>query len=680
MSIHYLIDISKIYEEGLYIMGKYLSKKVPSIYLPLTLEQVDYRDPNKIRLTVNCSNISHTLFIIPDLYVLTDHNGMRLNFLDTTISSRSSILKSVCPAMRRGFTVTLQEDDYEFVSRKEKDSFILNNPLDPVNASIIFSNGQRGRKSTDLQCIYKALRRETMNFFSKNFEKPFPDDSACFVDIHHKNSNVIRDDTELVSALHAAKPRIKSRYRFSGNKIYYCRRETNVWEIIGEKKFDFQLRNYFTNTAELKLTRAELRHISMKKSMTNLRNYILGEVDTTDFANLLNSKLQLFITNNKTIDLSSTPPIIRHIEIEDLAKTTCGWSYNPDLAAIHKESVQSYFNTMFPEQSERDWFLSYIARFLNGKRMNEPFLILIDEHEDKTGKTTLMQLLKAVFGNYFIANSKVVTAGGNRDYNEYAGGLYGLKEKRLLLADGLQKTDTLNSGFIKAITGECHYQIKHVNKFFRTEFEFVVQAGLVILASEKNLPKFEKNDQNLLNKMVVCPLRSHFVTQEEFQEMRKNNDNMKNIKIADDSLELQSHEWRSAILDLLIEYSNKPILTIPDSMRHWKKRVCDMYFDYTDWLNKYIRKSENQNEFVSATQIMSKIQNSDSEFSHPREMQRLKIAMDEWAKRNNYKYKHRHVYPTEKGRRTETKSVLMNAKIDDVFEKLNYHNKPTGYY
>nr|AGQ20188.1 AsIV-cont00074-ORF1 [Apophua simplicipes ichnovirus] len=424
MSIHYLIDISKIYEEGLHIMEKYLSKKVPSIYLPLTLEQVDYRDPNKIRLTVNCSNISHTLFIIPDFYVLTDHNGLILFFLNTTISSKSSILKSVCPAMRGGFTVTLQEDDYEFVSRKNKGSFILKNPLQPGNASILFSNGQRGRKTTDLQCIYKALRKETMKFFFGNFKKPFSDDSACFVDIHRKNSNVIRDDTELVQALHAAKPSIKSRYRFSGNTIYYCRPETNVWEIIGEKKFDFQLRNYFTNTAELELTRAELKHISMKNSMTNLRNYILGEVDITDFANRLNSKLQLFITNNKTIDLSSTPPIIRHIEIEDLAKTTCGWSYNPDLAAIHKESVQSYFNTMFPEQSERDWILSYIARFLNGTRMNEPFIILIDEHEDKTGKTTLMQLLKAVFGNYFIANSKVVTAGGSRDYNEYAGGLY----------------------------------------------------------------------------------------------------------------------------------------------------------------------------------------------------------------------------------------------------------------
>nr|AGQ20193.1 AsIV-cont00081-ORF1 [Apophua simplicipes ichnovirus] len=209
--------------------------------------------------------------------------------------------------------------------------------------------------------------------------------------------------------------------------------------------------------------------------------------------------------------------------------------------------------------------------------------------------------------------------------------------------------------------------MKYVNSFYRTEFEFVVQAGLVILASEKNLPKFEKNDQNLLNKMVVCPLRSRFVTQEEFQEMRKNKENMKNIKIADDSLELQFHEWRSAILDLLIEYSNKPISTIPDSMRRWKKRVCDVYFDYTDWLNKYIRKSKNENEFVSATQILDKIHNSDSKPCDLREMQRLKTAMDEWAKQNKYKFKHRHVYLTEEGTRTETKSVLMNATIDDVF-------------
>nr|AGQ20234.1 AsIV-cont00132-ORF1 [Apophua simplicipes ichnovirus] len=285
--------------------------------------------------------------------------------------------------MGGGFIVMLQEDNYEFVSRKNKDSFILKNPLEPENAFILFPNGKQGRKTTDIQCIYRALREATMKFVADNFEKTFPDDSGCDVGVHNENSSVLRDDTELVRALHAAKPSIKSRYRFSGKTIYYCLPETNVWEIIGEKKFDYQLRNYFTNTAELNLTQAELKHISMKSSMTNLRNYILGEVEITDFANQLNSKLQLFITNNKTIDLSSTPPIIRHIETEDLAITTCGWSYNPDLAAIHKESVQSYFNTMFPEQSERDWFQSCIARFLNGKRMKEPFIILIDEHEEQ---------------------------------------------------------------------------------------------------------------------------------------------------------------------------------------------------------------------------------------------------------------------------------------------------------
>ncbi|BAF45567.1 GfV-D3-ORF2 [Ichnoviriform fumiferanae] len=323
---------------------------------------------------------------------------------------------------------------------------------------------------------------------------------------------------------------------------------------------------------------------------------------------------------------------------------------------------------MFPEQSERDWFLSFIARFLNGKRADEPFLILIDEHEDRTGKTSLAKLLKAVFGSYYLKNSKMVIAGGSRDNNEYAGGLYGLNEKRLLLADGLQKTDTLNCGFIKAITGDCNYYIKHVNKFFRTEFEFIVQAGLVIVANENNMPIFDKNDENFLKKMVVCPLRSRFVTQDEFQEMSRNKNNMTNIHIADDSFKLNFHEWRSATLDLLIEYCSKSVSMVPDSMKVWKKRVCDMHFDYTDWLNSHIRRSKTENKYVSATQIMMQIKKSD-EYTHPRDMQRLKIAMNEWAMKNEFKYKSRHVHPGDRGKRVETRSVIMNATLNNVFEE-----------
>lgn len=142
---------------------------------------------------------------------------------------------------------------------------------------------------------------------------------------------------------------------------------------------------------------------------------------------------------------------------------------------------------------------------------------------------------------------------------------------------------------------------------------------------------------------------------------------MNNIQIADDNLKLRFDEWRSATLDLLIEYSNKPISTIPDSMKAWKKQVCDMNFDYTDWLNRYIRKSQIWDEFVSATQIISMITNSDKT-PHPREMQQLKIAMAEWAIQNKYEYKSRHVYPVEDGSRKETKSVIMNAIIHDVGE------------
>ncbi|BAF45568.1 GfV-D3-ORF1 [Ichnoviriform fumiferanae] len=275
ISQQYLNEISKVYQEDLHYMERYLSTIVPSIYLPLTLTEMDCRDRSKLRLTVKCSDASYVLFIIPQLAVLTDHNGMRLNFLEKKISSSSSTLMSLCAEMRDGFIVTLQEDDYVFKSKKDSVQLIYHDPLDTENAFITFPNDLRRKKTYDLQCIHKALQRETMKILSKKSKKTLDNDNYI-VDINNKNSGTTRDVTKLVQALYAAKPNVKTRYCYSGNTIYYCHPNSNLWGVIGEKKFDSRLRDYFTNITELKLTKAELKYINRQSSIANIPKYYFG--------------------------------------------------------------------------------------------------------------------------------------------------------------------------------------------------------------------------------------------------------------------------------------------------------------------------------------------------------------------------------------------------------------------
>ncbi|KOB66165.1 Uncharacterized protein OBRU01_21633 [Operophtera brumata] len=498
LSLPYLIENSKIYEEGLDKMTEYLSTILPPRYSPLKINYVDIRDRRRFRLNVNYADESHTLVIIPDLCVLGNEDGKKICFLEKRITSKNTELSSLCPRM---------------------------------------------------------------------------------------------------------------------NKV--------------------------------KLTKAELKYICMCNAIIRMRNITISRIENIDFPGL-DSNLDLFVTNNKTVVTSSIPTIIRNIEKEDLAETTCGWSYNRELSKKHKDSVMSYFIKVMPRQAERDWFLSFVAKMLNGQKRNEFFLVLTHKRENKNGISTLMSLLATVFGNYFIANTKIVVAGASRSNNQYDGGICNLNGKRLLVADELHKTDTLNCDFAKAITGQSAYYIQDKKKYSRTPFKFLVQAGLIMSFAEDDVPKFDKNDQDFVKRMVAFPMRSRFLSEQEFIDL-PSSDKIPSVHIADDSLKLQFPEWRSAVLDLLIKYlqhDNESLPPISDSMVVWAKRLCDANFDYYDWLNSHVRKAETYKEFITATDIMTIITKS-PEDHNAREMAKLKIAMTDWAGKNGFRYKPRHVYPVD---------------------------------
>lgn len=669
LSLQYLIEISKIYEEGLDAITEYLNTILPSRYLPLTINQVDIRDRHKFELNVNFDDgdESHTLLIIPDLLVVGDEDGKRLCFLEKTITSKNPELASLCPEMEKGFVLTLNKKLYEFQARKDPSTTMkLHRPLKPNESYIILPSGKRDNKELHLIEIRKALRAEAIKLLSAKSGKKFgddKDDNNIFT-IPDEDSDVIRTDLELVEALIDADPDMMSRYCHSGKTIYHCKPSTNLWCTLTEMGLDSHLRKNLKTT--LKLTKKELKYISMCYAIVRIRNLTLSKIEDIDFPGL-DSKLHLFITDNKTIVTSSIPPTIRNIEKDDLAEITCGWSYNYELSMKHMESVKSYFDKLIPRQSEREWFLSFVAKMLNGQRMNECFLALTTSSEGKHGISTLITLLSTVFGNYFIANNKFVVLGGIRDNNQYDGGIYNLKGKRLLLADKLQKTDTLNCDFIKTITSKPDYYIEYKKKFSRTQLKFPVQAGLIITFNEDDVPKFNKKDQDFVKRMVAFPMRSRFLSKQDIKQLNQKGEEMTDIYIADDSLKLQFPEWRSALLDLLIKYYNESLPPISDSIVDCTKTLCSANYDYYDWLDSHVRRSDNNREFVTAKDIMRIIKKSDEH--HPREMEKLKTAMSVWANKNGFHYKARHVYPVSNKRRTEAKSAMMNCRLDNIDEE-----------
>lgn len=622
LSLQYLIDMSKIFVEDLEDMTNYVTTLVDRKYLPLTVTQVDFLDHRKITITVQLSNETVVWSIIPAQCMLVNQRGHILNFLTKKIVSDSSALASLCAELKDGFTVHLSKHDFIFSAKNGSPILSLIKPLNVFDNHAAVLKNNKWEIMFEHDDIRKVLLAETYKLLSTKFRKDIYDD------IH-------LTDREFLSLY-------KSRYCREGNTIYHCDATTKLWHELEIRQFNWHLSIFYNELLKRKPISHIQEHAVKETALINIRNIILDEGEYVHWAGSLNSNLQLFFTDNRTIDTSSISPITRQIKKLDLAQTTCGWSYDSELSAAYHDSVELYFNKLFPLKCERDWFLSFIARMLNGKRNEELFVLLTDEGIGQCGITTLLSLLNVVFGKYYVSNTRIVVDKESQDNHLVVEGMYDLEKKRLLVADALTKKDTLNCDFIKAMTAECNHKIEWYKD--NSYNEFALQAGLIMVVTDNNIPKFDKTDKHFRERMVVCPMRSRFVKQ-NFGTMSMMNKNMTNTRIADNIFRHDFSVWSSAVLDLLIKYYNTSVPTIPDSMVDYKKRVYE-YFNRVD-SHSYESHILNRRFIPSGTKNWESI-----------------LAKTKFE--NGFIRRRNHVYINEEGKRVEAGNVIISKDLDNI--------------
>ncbi|BAF45566.1 GfV-D2-ORF1 [Ichnoviriform fumiferanae] len=499
------VDMPKTFddsEERYEKMTEYLSTKLPSRLLPLTVQQVNIMGDSQFRLTVRSANETNIFFIIPHLCVLINEDNTEFYFLEKKISSNNPSLGSVCAEMEKGFVVSFHKDTFVFEAKSNmSDIMILRNPFEVTDSFIIFPDDTMSTEELHLFTIQKVLRAEFIKLLWMKYGMKFEDkDDDNIVTKNVKNVDSTRSEVELVRALFDVFPNLSIYYRYSHNTFYYCDAKTNIWDSLTNDEFYHHIQQ--TLKSRIQLTEAELINVTTKDTIVKIIDIIMRKIEDVDFTKQLDSLSHIFVTDNKAIDMSIFPPVMRSIRCEDLIKRTNGWTYDPDLSHKYKKSVQSYFNKLLPKPCEQIWFLSFIARMLNGKRSQEPCVILTDKRRGKSGKSTLTYLLHAVFGNYYLNDSIIESLGKSN-----------LENKRLFVADGSKKDKTLTGDFIKSIINSDYVTAEDTN--CNTHSIFPIQAGLIIVSPKHDVLICDTNDKDLLNRIVTCPMRSRFVSKKK---------------------------------------------------------------------------------------------------------------------------------------------------------------------
>lgn len=385
------------------------------------------------------------------------------------------------------------------------------------------------------------------------------------------------DDThtsnELVVALLASDPELASRIVHAPNgldnrsmHIFYCNPLNNHWGRADHIVLEELVVGALLAQRD-QLTKSDIKKIEGDAAFKILRILARKCSDPT-FEARLDADLDLFALDNCVFDMKVRD--FRPIQVRDVVSTTAGWSYSREEAIEHRAAVDEFCMQVLPVQAERAVVLAYFASLLSGRRELRKFIAFTDERKGANGKSTFFKLLQSFFGEYVVSSAKFV---GKPKYengrDSHGGGTENFRGKRLVVAEELKSDTVLDMQMFKTYTGGANVVVQDRCFGKGSLYKFIWQAGFLLIFNEGDCPQFDAGDSSFMERMVIAPFRSKFVTGDTSNEPL--------TYLMDKSIDAKFGVWRSAFADILIASLDSSALDderIPKEMTQWRDAIC----------------------------------------------------------------------------------------------------------
>ena len=420
------------------------------------------------------------------------------------------------------------------------------------------------------------------------------------INIHLSQGVSVHNERDLVTALLKEKPELGERVRFAPdakvgncNGLYCCDPRTNVWAQEHNANIEEMLLDEFES---LQLKTDDMNHLKSRRGRNDMLYAFAAKVSDKHFVSRLDSNLDLFAVDNGVFFWTGAGFEFRGIEPTDYITTTAGWAYDPEQAKTHRSELERFLGEVFPVADERKIVIGYFASLLSGRRSIRKFLILSDERSGSNGKTTVSKLMMMFFGEYAKSSTKFVCRAsyeGGRD--SHGAGTEPFKGKRLLVADELKHTMTIDEAMLKKYTGGTNIMVEDRKLGQSQWFKFTWQAGIVLIFNEGDMPRMDVADEAFVGRMVVAPMRSKFVDgqgslDDEEYTFRMNKDIDTTFKL-----------WLPALAELLIDAFDTSALDedkIPAAMREWRQGITSENNVVAEWLDQSLEVTGDLDDIV----------------------------------------------------------------------------------
>jgi len=235
----------------------------------------------------------------------------------------------------------------------------------------------------------------------------------------------------------------------------------------------------------------------------------------TNFENELNMKPQLVGFKNGVFDLEVGQ--FRDGIPDDMVSMSTGMMYRE-----YKKTDDIYIkcvnvlNTILSDKDVREYILSYIASCYYGYREDETFTIWTGTGAN--GKTILQNMIEKAFGDYYKPLSAKSLTSARVEAGKPDPELFGLKGARVAFFSEPDdtKTDAINSGYIKQLTGGESISTRTLHK---SNITFKPNAALFLACND--IPRMTSTDGGTWRRISVIPFESKFYIPEKYEKIKK---------------------------------------------------------------------------------------------------------------------------------------------------------------
>ena len=411
-----------------------------------------------------------------------------------------------------------------------------------------------------------------------------------------------RSEVDFRDRLQASNPDLFRRLRYLpdinkdacvGN-MYYCDPENNRWCRYSNAEMENKLAAAFGCIDGV--TRDDVKFIEGNRGGRSVLQVVAIEVMDEKLLDRIDTNLDLFAVNNGVFDTASGQMVYRPLEMQDYVMRHAKWDYCPEQAGDKRAEVEEFLAQVLPVEEEREVVLAFFASLMSGRRREKKFLVLTDKSSGNNGKTTFLSLMAAFFGEYcsFSGTKFACQSSFAKGRDSHDAGLEYIRGIRLLVGEELKPAMQLDEGTLKRVVGGEGIAITGRSFGSGDMFEFVWQAGLVLVFNEGDCPKFDGGDAAFIGRMIVAPFRSKFVhsltpgAEHEF--------------FARDDITVRFASWMSSLADVLVARfrpnRHGMFATLPASMLDWKNDIAGAANPIADWLEKHVEATGDPSDTV----------------------------------------------------------------------------------